>query len=46
MLNKFFGKKETPKKDTEIELEDGTQMDLDIYWLRKELEFQNQEEKI
>lgn len=42
MLNKLFGKKETPKKDTVIEMKDGTQMDFDIYWLQRELEFQHQ----
>ena len=46
MLNKLFGKKETPKKDTVIELKDGTQMDFDIYWLQRELEFQHQNDKL
>jgi tetratricopeptide (TPR) repeat protein len=46
MLNKLFGKKETPKKDTVLELKDGTQMDFDIYWLQRELEFQHQHDKL
>ena len=46
MLNKLFGKKDMPKKDTLIELKDGTQMDLDIYWMQRELEFRNQADKI
>ena len=46
MLNKLFGKKETPKKDTVLELKDGTQMDFDIYWLQRELEFQHQNDKL
>jgi hypothetical protein len=46
MLNKLFGKKETPNKDTVLELKDGTQMDFDIYWLQRELEFQHQNEKL
>ena len=46
MLNKLFGKKETPKKDTVLELKDGSQMDLDIFWLQRELEFQHQNERI
>ncbi|HUN01797.1 MAG TPA: hypothetical protein PLS00_02995, partial [Niabella sp.] len=46
MLNKLFGKKEAPRKDTVIEFKDGTQMDFDIYWLRRELEFQHQPDKL
>ncbi len=46
MLNKLFGKKRTPKKDTVIELNDGTRMDFDIYWLKRELEFQHQPDKL
>lgn len=46
MLNKLFGKKGTPKKDTVIELKDDTQMDFDIFWLQRELEFQHQNERI
>ena len=46
MLNKLFGKKETPKKDTVLELKDGSQMDFDIFWLQRELEFQHQNERI
>jgi hypothetical protein len=46
MLNKLFGKKDMPKKDTLIELKDGTQMDFDIYWMQRELEFRNQADKI
>lgn len=45
MLNKLFGKKETPKKDSVIEFKDGTQMDFDIFWLQRELEFQHQNQK-
>ena len=46
MLNKLLGKKETPKKDTVLEFKDGSQMDLDIFWLQRELEFQHQSDKI
>lgn len=46
MLNKLFGKKETPKKDTVLEFKDGSQMDFDIFWLQRELEFQHQNDKI
>lgn len=46
MFNKLFGKKETPKKDTVLEFKDGSQMDFDIFWLQRELEFQHQNEKI
>jgi tetratricopeptide (TPR) repeat protein len=46
MLDKLFGKKETPKKDSVIELNDGSQMDFDIFWLQRELEFQHQNERI
>lgn len=46
MLNKLFGKKEAPRKATVIEFKDGTQMDFDIYWLRRELEFQHQPDKL
>jgi len=46
MFNKLFGKKDISKKDTVIELKDGTQMDFDIYWLQRELEFQHQADKI
>jgi|694.fasta_scaffold154568_1 tetratricopeptide (TPR) repeat protein len=46
MFNKLFGKKDISKKDTVIELKDGTQMDFDIYWLQRELEFQHQVDKI
>lgn len=46
MFNKLFGKKDMPKKDTIIELKDGTQMDFDIYWMQRELEFQHQADKI
>ena len=41
MLNKLFGKKETPKKDTVLEFKDGSEMDFDIFWLKRELEFQH-----
>lgn len=46
MLNKLFGKKETPKKDTVLEFKDGSQMDFDIFWLQRELEFQHQNDRI
>lgn len=46
MFNKLFGKKETPKKDTVLEFKDGSQMDFDIFWLQRELEFQHQNERI
>ena len=46
MLNKLFRKKETPKKDTVLEFKDGSQMDFDIFWLQRELEFQHQNDKI
>lgn len=46
MLNKLFGKKETSKKDTVLEFKDGSQMDFDIFWLQRELEFQHQNERI
>lgn len=46
MLNKLFGKKETPKKDTVLEFKDGSQMDFDIFWLQRELEFQHQSDRI
>lgn len=46
MFNKLFGKKEEPKKDTVLEFKDGTQMDFDIFWLQRELEFQHQPEKL
>ncbi len=46
MLNKLFGKKETPKKDTVLEFKDGSQMDFDIFWLQRELEFQHQRDRI
>jgi tetratricopeptide (TPR) repeat protein len=46
MLNKLLGKKETPKKDTVLEFKDGLQMDFDIFWLQRELEFQHQSDKI
>lgn len=46
MLNKLFGKKETPKKDTVLEFKDGSQVDFDIFWLQRELEFQHQSDKI
>lgn len=46
MLNKLFGKKETPKKDTALEFKDGSQMDFDIFWLQRELEFQHQRDRI
>ena len=45
MLNKLFGKKETPKKDTVLEFKDGSEMDFDIFWLKRELEFQHQNDK-
>lgn len=45
MFNKLFGKKETPKKDTVLEFNDGSQMDFDIFWLQRELEFQHQNDK-
>lgn len=45
MLNKLFGKKETPKKDTVFELKDGSQIDFDIFWLQRELEFQHQKDR-
>nr|WP_315145068.1 hypothetical protein [uncultured Flavobacterium sp.] len=45
MLNKLFGKRETPKKDTVLEFKDGSQMDFDIFWFQRELEFQHQSEK-
>lgn len=45
MLNKLFGKKETPKKDTVLEFKDGSEMDFDIFWLQRELEFQHQNDK-
>jgi hypothetical protein len=46
MLNKLFGRKETPKKDTVIKPREGTQMDFDIYWLQRELEYKHQNEKL
>lgn len=46
MLNKLFGKKKTPKKDTVLEFKDGSQMDFDIFWLQRELEFQHQRDRI
>lgn len=46
MLNNLFGKKERPKKDTALEFKDGSQMDFDIFWLQRELEFQHQNERI
>jgi len=46
MLNKLFGKKEAPKKDTVLEFKDGSQMDFDIFWLQRELEFQHQRDRI
>jgi tetratricopeptide (TPR) repeat protein len=45
MLNKLFGKKEKKKKDTVLEFKDGSQMDFDIFWLQRELEFQHQNDK-
>ena len=45
MFNKLFGKKETSKKDTVLEFKDGSQMDFDIFWLKRELEFQHQNDK-
>lgn len=45
MLNKLFSKKETPKKDTVLEFNDGSEMDFDIFWLQRELEFQHQNDK-
>jgi tetratricopeptide (TPR) repeat protein len=46
MLNRLFKKKEDDKKDTVIEFKDGSQMDFDIFWLQRELEFQHQNQKI
>ena len=46
MFNKLFGNKEAEKKDTVIELKDGTQMDFDIFWLQRELEFQHQNDNV
>jgi tetratricopeptide (TPR) repeat protein len=46
MFKKIFGKKETDKKDTVLEFKDGSEMDFDIFWLQRELEFQHQNEKI
>lgn len=46
MFNKLFGNKEAEKKDTVIELKDGTQMDFDIYWLQRELEFKHQNDNV
>jgi hypothetical protein len=37
---------EESKKDTVIEFKDGTQMDFDIFWLQRELEFHHQPEKL
>jgi hypothetical protein len=45
MLNKLFGKKENKKKDSVLEFKDGSQMDFDIFWLQRELEFQHQNDK-
>ena len=45
MLDKFFGKKENEKKDTVIEFKDGSEIDFDIFWLQRELEFQHQQDK-
>ena len=47
MLNKLFKKKESDKKNTAIELKDGSQFDIDtdIFWLQRELEFQHQNPK-
>lgn len=46
MFNKLFKKNETPQKDTVIEFNDGSQVDFDIFWLQRELEFQHQNERI
>ena len=46
MLNKLFGKKKKKKKDTVLEFKDGSQMDFDIFWLQRELEFQHQRDRI
>ncbi len=46
MFNKLFGKKETTKKDTVLEFKDGSEMDFDIFWLQRELEFQHQNDKV
>lgn len=45
MLNKLFEKKGNKKKDTVLEFKDGSQMDFDIFWLQRELEFQHQNDK-
>jgi tetratricopeptide (TPR) repeat protein len=45
MLDKFFGKKENEKKDTVLEFKDGSEIDFDIFWLQRELEFQHQQDK-
>lgn len=46
MINKFNGKKDMPKKDFVIELKDSTQLDVDIYWMQRGLEFRHQADKI
>ena len=44
MLKKLFQKKESEKKDSVLDLKDGSKMDFDtdIFWLRREVEFQHQ----
>src|ERR1035437_7055909 len=44
MLDKLFNKKENIKKDTVLEFKDGSQLDFDIFWLQRELEFQHHNE--
>lgn len=40
MLNKLFGKKETPKKDSPLKFIGGSEIYFDIFWLQREIEFQ------
>lgn len=45
-FNKSSDKVGESKKDNVIEFKDGTQMDFDIFWLQRELEFQHQPEQL
>ncbi len=45
MFKKMFSKKERNEKKGVLEFKDGSKLDPDIFWLRRELEFQKQNEK-
>lgn len=46
MLSNLFRKNKSSKKDTNLVLNDGSEIDFDIIWLQRELEFQHQDEKL